>query len=39
MIIGGMIFYTFKTILGHERAEATAIYLQVKGNEAHDLQM
>lgn len=39
MILGGMDIYTLKTRLGHERAETTAIYLQVKGQEAHDLQM
>ncbi len=39
MILGGVDINTLKTRLGHERAETTAIYLQVKGQEAHDLQM
>lgn len=38
-ILGGMEIYILKTRLGHERTETTAIYLQVKGQEAHDLQM
>lgn len=39
MILGGMDLYTLRDIMGHERAETTAIYLQIKGQEAHDLQM
>lgn len=34
-----MDIYTLQHIMGHERAETTAIYLQVKGQEAHELQM
>nr|WP_320013498.1 hypothetical protein [uncultured Desulfobacter sp.] len=36
---GGMDIYTLQHIMGHERPETTAIYLQVKGQEAHELQM
>jgi integrase len=39
MVLGGMDIYTLQHIMGHERAETTAIYLQVKGQEAHELQM
>ena len=39
MIMGGMDIYTLQHTMGHERAETTSIYLQVKGQEAHDLQM
>lgn len=39
MTLGGMDIYTLQNRLGHERAETTSIYLQVKGQEAHDLQM
>ena len=39
MILGGMDIYTLQNIMGHERPETTAIYLQVKGQEAHELQM
>lgn len=39
MVMGGMDIYTLQYIMGHERPETTAIYLQVKGQEAHDLQM
>jgi integrase/recombinase XerD len=39
MIMGGMDIYTLQHIMGHERPETTAIYLQVKGQEAHDMQM
>lgn len=31
--------YTLQKLMGHERPETTAIYLQVVGQEAHDLQM
>jgi integrase/recombinase XerD len=39
MIMGGMDIYTLQNIMGHERPETTSIYLQVKGQEAHDLLM
>ncbi len=39
MVLGGMDIYTLQHIMGHERPETTAIYLQVKGQEAHELQM
>lgn len=39
MIMGGMDIYTLQRAMGHERPETTAIYLQVKGQEAHELQM
>lgn len=39
MIEGGMDIYTLQKRMGHERAETTAIYLQVKGVEAYELQM
>ena len=39
MVMGGMDIYTLQHIMGHERPETTAIYLQVKGQEAHDMQM
>jgi integrase len=39
MVMGGMDIYTLQHIMGHERPETTAIYLQVKGLEAHDVPM
>jgi len=39
MVLGGMDIYSLQHIMGHERPETTSIYLQVKGQEAHELQM
>lgn len=39
MILGGMDYRLLQKLLGHERPETTAIYLQVTGAEAYDLQM
>lgn len=39
MVLGGVDVYTLQNILGHERPETTAIYLQVRGQEAQTLQM
>lgn len=39
MALGGRDIYTLQKLMGHERPETTAIYLQVVGQEAHDLQM
>ncbi len=39
MILGGMDYRLLQKRLGHERPETTAIYLQVTGTEAYDLQM
>jgi site-specific recombinase XerD len=39
MIKAGMSIYELKDRLGHESASTTAIYAQVVGQEAHDLQM
>ncbi len=39
MILGGMDYRLLQKRLGHERPETTAIYLQVTGSEAYDLQM
>lgn len=39
MALGGRDIYTLQRLMGHERPETTAIYLQVIGQEAHDLQM
>jgi site-specific recombinase XerD len=30
---------SMQNLMGHEQPETTAIYLQVKGQEAHELQM
>jgi integrase len=39
MIQAGMSIYELKDRLGHESASTTAIYAQVVGQEAHELQM
>lgn len=39
LIMGGMDVYTLQRILGHAKAETTAIYLQARGQEAHEMQM
>jgi len=39
MILGGMDYRLLQQRLGHEQATTTAIYLQVMGQEAHDMQM
>lgn len=39
MIEADMDIYTLQRRMGHERPETTSIYLQVKGVEAHTLQM
>jgi len=39
MIQGGMDYRLLQQRLGHEQATTTAIYLQVMGQEAHDIQM
>ncbi|MES9974455.1 MAG: site-specific integrase [Candidatus Thiodiazotropha sp.] len=39
MILGGLDYRILQQRLGHEQSTTTAIYLQVVGHEAHDMQM
>lgn len=39
MAMGGMPPHRLQSILGHERADTTAIYYQMVAQEAHDMQM